>query len=54
VLTPNELIDLPEADRRLMQFQGRCARIAQPIEGDFSRADLALLMARGNGPHAAA
>jgi hypothetical protein len=50
VLTPTAN-DLAEAERWLMQFQYRCERIAEPFERRFSRANLAKLMAQGDGPH---
>jgi hypothetical protein len=41
VLTPNDLIDLVEVERRLLDFQQRYEQTAQPFEWKFTRTDLA-------------
>jgi hypothetical protein len=46
VLTPNDFASLAEVNDRLLGFQERYERIAQPFEWRFSRSDLTNLLAR--------
>jgi hypothetical protein len=46
VLTPNDVPDLPEVQRRLLGFQRRYQQTAVPFDWRFTRADLAKLLNR--------
>jgi hypothetical protein len=46
VLTPNDLTDLVEVERRLQAFQRRYQQTAVPFDWRFTRADLAKLLHR--------
>lgn len=46
VLTPNDFTSLAEVEDRLLRFQERYERIAQPFQWKFTRKDLAALMAK--------
>lgn len=49
VLTPNDFASLAEVQDRLLAFQERYERIAQPFQWRFTRADLANLITRLDG-----
>jgi hypothetical protein len=46
VLSPNDFIDLAEAQRRLLGFQRRYEQTAVPFDWRFTRADLDDLLLR--------
>ncbi len=46
VLTPNDALSLDEIGRRILDFQARYEESATPFEWQFTRRDLAALMAR--------
>ncbi len=46
VLTPNDVADLAEVERRLLGFQRRDQQTAVPLDWRFTRADLAKLLNR--------
>jgi hypothetical protein len=46
VLTPNDVPDLAEVERRLLGFQRRSQETAVPFDWRFTRADLAKLLRR--------
>ena len=46
VLTPNDVPDLAEVERRLLGFQRRYQETAVPFDWRFTRADLAKLLNR--------
>ena len=50
VLTPNDFPDLRTLEAQLFQFRDRYQRLAWPFEWQFTRADLARLLARLNAP----
>jgi hypothetical protein len=46
VLTPNDVGDLAEVERRLLGFQPRDQQTATPVDWPFTRADLTRLLRR--------
>ena len=52
-MTPNDFTSLAEVEDRLLRFQDRFAQRAQPFQWTFTRADLARLLAKLEGPKAA-
>jgi hypothetical protein len=46
VLTPNHFTNLAEVEARLLAFERRYEAMATPFEWNFTRADLATLLAR--------
>ena len=46
VLTPNDFLDLPEVEHRLLAFQRRYQETAVPFDWRFTRSDLAKLLHR--------
>jgi hypothetical protein len=46
VLTPNDIGSLAELEERLLRFQDRYQKIAQPFHWTFTRKNLAALMAQ--------
>jgi hypothetical protein len=46
VLTPNDFASLTAVEERLLAFEKRFGEVARPFEWKFTRADLAILMAK--------